>query len=299
MEDGAFGISTGLDYPPGSFAETDELVELSTEAARLGGIYHTHVRYGLGDRYLDPFKEAIDIGRRSGVAVHLTHMFNRVPLRGGARGLLDMVEDSRAEGLDVTFDCFPYPFGGTRVLIMLPQWAQDGGVEAIKELLRSPEGRERLRAEIRPRGQFWDEMWLTYFKRPQNRQYEGRSTANVAEMRGQHPVDALCDLLLEEDLQVSYFAAVVDHTTLTDFVTHPLQMVGSDALLIGDFPVPMSYGTYPVILAEVVREQKRMSLPEAIRKMTSYPAQRLGLPDRGLLREGMKADIVVFDADNI
>ena len=165
MEDGAFGISTGLDYPPGSFAETDELVELSTEAARLGGIYHTHVRYGLGDRYLDPFKEAIDIGRRSGVAVHLTHMFNRVPLRGGARGLLDMVEDSRAEGLDVTFDCFPYPFGGTRVLIMLPQWAQDGGVEAIKELLRSPEGRERLRAEIRPRGQFWDEMWLTYFKR--------------------------------------------------------------------------------------------------------------------------------------
>ena len=299
MEEGAFGMSTGLDYPPGSYADTDELVELSTEAARLGGIYHTHVRYWLGDRYLDPFKEALDIGRRSGVAVHLTHMFNRVPLRGSARDMLRMVEDSRVEGLDVTFDCFPYPFAGTRVLIVFPQWAQDGGVEKIKEIIGSPEGRERLRGEMRPRGQSWDEMWLTYFKRSQNRQYEGRSVANVADMRGQHPVDALCDLLLEEDLQVSYFAAPVDHTTLTDFVTHPLQMVGSDALLIGDFPVPMSYGTYPVILAEVVREEKRMSLPEAIRKMTSYPAQRLGLPDRGLLRDGMKADIVVFDADNI
>ena len=136
-------------------------------------------------------------------------------------------------------------------------------------------------------------------KQPHNRQYEGKSVTEVAEMMGKHPVDALCDLLLDEDLQVSYFAAVVDPATISDFVVHPLQMVGSDALLLGDYPPPMAYGTFPIILSELVREEGRLSLQEAIRKMTSYPAQRLGISDRGLLRDGMKADIVVFDPKTI
>ena len=118
-------------------------------------------------------------------------------------------------------------------------------------------------------------------------------------MRGTHPVDTLCELLLEEGLQVSYVAAGADPTTIWDFVVHPLQMVGSDALLLGEYPPPMAYGTYPFILSEIVREERRLSLPEAIRKMTSYPAARLGIPDRGLLREGMKADIVVFDPKTV
>ena len=299
MEEGAFGLSTGLDYPPGSYADTDELVELSAEAARLGGIYHTHVRYLLGDRYLDPFKEAIEIAMRSGVALHITHLFRRLVNPGGARPLLDLVEEARDNGMDVTFDYFPYPYGGTRAMVVFPQWAQEGGPEKLKEVLGSPEGRERLRIEAAPRGRGWDEMWLTYFKQPQNHKYEGESVADIAESMGKHPIDALCDLLLDEDLQVSYVAANADPHTTWDFIAHPLQMVGSDALLVGDYPPPMAYGTYPIILSEVVREERRMSLPEAIRKMTSYPAQRLGLPDRGLLREGMKADLVVFDAKAI
>ena len=300
MEEGAYGMSTGLDYPPGSYADTDELVELSREAARLGGIYHTHVRYTLGDRYLDPFKEAIEIGRRSGVPVHITHLFRRVTNPGGARPILELVEDARDEGLDVTFDCFPYPYGGTRVIIVFPHWAQEGGPERLKDVMRSPEGRERLRgAEVKPRGRGWDEMWLTYFEKPDNRKYEGASIAEVAELMGKHPVDALCDLLLDEDLRVSYFADLIDPRTISDFVVHPLQMVGTDALLLGDYPPPMAYGTYPLILSEIVRDERRMSLPEAIRKMTSYPAQRLGIQDRGLLREGMKADVVVFDPETI
>ena len=299
MEEGAFGISTGLDYPPGGYADTNELVELSKEAARLGGIYHTHVRYGLGDRYFDPFKEAFEIGHRSGVPIHITHFFRRTTSPGGAKPLLDMVEEERAKGLDVTFDCFPYPVGGTRILIVFPAWAHDGGPEKLKEVLRSEEGRERLRREVGPRGLGWDEMWMTYFKQPHNLQYEGKSVAAAAEMMSKHPVDALCDLLLDEDLRVSYFAAVVDPATIGDFVAHPLQMVGSDALLLGDFPPPMAYGTYPLILAETVREEKRLSLQEAIRKMTSYPAQRLGIADRGLLRDGMKADVVIFDPATI
>ncbi len=299
MEEGAVGISTGLDYPPGSYADTDELVELSEEAARLGGIYHTHVRYSLGDRYFDPFEEALEIGRRSGIPIHITHLFRRVTYPGGASRLIEMVEDARDEGMDVTFDCFPYPVGGTRILIVFPQWTHDGGTEKLKEVLRSSEARERLRKEIAPRGRGWDEMWLTYFNQPHNRRFEGKSIAEVADTMGKDPVDALCDLLLDEDLQVSYSGATIDQATINDFVSHPLQMTGSDALLLGDYPPPMAYGTFPVILSEIVREEKKMSLPEAIRKMTSYPAQRLAIPDRGLLREGMKADITVFDAKTI
>ena len=299
MEEGAVGMSTGLDYPPGSFADTDELVELSAEAARLGGIYHTHVRYSLGDRYIDPFEEAIEIGRRSGVPVHVTHMFRRPTNPGGSGPIIGLVEDARNEGLDVTFDCFPYPYGGTRATIVLPQWTQDGGPDGLRDVLRSPEARDRLRTETVPRGRGWDEMWLTYFEQPHNRGYEGWSLAAVADDMERHPVDALCDLLLDEDLQVSYFTANVDAATISDFVVHPLQMVGSDALLIGDYPVPMAYGTYPLILSEIVREERRLPLPDAIRKMTWYPAQRLGISDRGLIRDGMKADIVVFDPETI
>jgi N-acyl-D-amino-acid deacylase len=142
-------------------------------------------------------------------------------------------------------------------------------------------------------------MWLTYFKRPENHKYEGRSVAEIAEMMGQHPVDALCDLLLAEDLQVCYVAEGLNAKTLPAFVTHPLSMVGSDAVLLGDFPSPRTYGCFPVILAEYVREERQISLPNAIRKMTSFPAQRLGLSDRGILRDGMKADITIFDPNTV
>ena len=299
MEEGAFGISTGLDYPPGSYADTAELVELSHEAARLGGIYHTHVRNSLGDRFLDPFKEAIDIGRRSGIPSHITHLYHRLTHPGGGRRILDLVESARGEGLDVTFDSYPYIYSSTRLLIILPHWTQDGGPEKLKEVLRSPEGRERLHREVGPWTLSWNDMWLTYFKQPHNRQYEGRSIAEAAEMMGVDEVDAVCDLLLDEDLQTSYVAAGPNGTTLPDFVKHPLSMVGSDALLIGDYPSPRTYGTFPVILSEFVREERSMSLENAIRKMTSFPSQRLGIPDRGILRNGMKADIVVFDPQTI
>ena len=146
MEEGAWGVSTGLDYPPGSYADTAELTALSQEAARLGGIYHTHVRFSLGDRFLDPFREALDIGRGSGVPVHITHFYHRTTSPGGASRMLGLVEDGRDEGLDVTFDSYPCLFGSTRLLILLPPWTHNGGPERLKALLRSPEGRERLQA---------------------------------------------------------------------------------------------------------------------------------------------------------
>jgi N-acyl-D-amino-acid deacylase len=299
MEEGAWGMSTGLDYPPGSYADTAELVHLSREAARLGGIYHTHVRYSLGDRFLDPFREALDIGRGSGIATHITHFYHRTTAPAGARRMLELVEDAREGGLDVTFDSYPYVFSSTRLNIVIPQWAFDGGPERLRAALASPEARTRMKKEIGPRAVSWHEMWITHLKRPEHHRYEGRSLAEVAEMRGQDVVDAICDLLLAEDQQVSYVSAGANAATLPKFVSHPLSMVGSDALLIGDYPSPRTYGTFPIILAEYVREDRFLSLPDAIRKMTSFPAQRLGLPDRGLLRDGFVADVVVFDARTV
>jgi N-acyl-D-amino-acid deacylase len=297
MEEGAWGLSTGLDYPPGSYADTAELTELSREARRLGGIYHTHVRYSLGDRFLDPFREALDIGRGSQVPVHITHFYQRTTSPGGAARMLRLVEDAREEGLDVTFDSYPYTLSSTRLLIMVPQWAHDGGPERLKAVLRTE--RDRLRKEMQPRSGSWADIWLTNFRHHHHHRFEGRSIAEVAEMLGKDPVDAVCDLLLAEDLQVSYVSASGQGATLPKFVGHPLSMVGSDALLIGEYPSPRTYGTFPIILAEYVREERVVALPDAIRKMTSFPAQRLGLPDRGLLRDGFKADIVVFDPQRV
>jgi N-acyl-D-amino-acid deacylase len=251
------------------------------------------VRYSLGDRFLDPFKEALDIGRGSQVPVHITHFYQRTTSPGGAARMLQLVEDAREEGLDVTFDSYPYTLSSTRLLIMVPQGAHDGGVDRLKTVLRTD--RERLRKEMQPRAGSWTDIWLTNFKHHQHHRFEGRSIAEIAEIMGKDPIDVVCDLLLAEDLQVSYVSASGNGATLPKFVTHPLSMVGSDALLIGDYPSPRTYGTFPIILAEYVREERIVSLPDAIRKMTSFPAQRLGLPDRGLLRDGCKADLVVFD----
>lgn len=296
MDDGAFGLSTGLDYPPGSYAQTDELVELAEGAGKLGGFYHTHVRYSLGDQYLDPFKEALEIGRRSGSPVHLTHLSGIAESHRGSGRIIELVESARASGMDVTFDMFPYRYGGTKVLILFPQWIQDGGPENIIRVLNSDDARERLRKEVLPPfSGNWSDCWVTNFKQPHNKQYDGKPIAHVAEMRKQHPVDAMCDLLLDENLGVSIVIAVTDMSTLPDVMEHPLYMVGSDSVMIGDFPAPMAWGCYPQFLSHMVREEKRLTLQEAIRKMTSYPAARLGISDRGMLKDGLKADITVFD----
>ena len=299
MEEGAYGMSTGLDYPPGSYASTQELIDLSREAARLGGIYHTHVRNTLGDQYLDPLKEAIDIGRYSGIPSHITHLSQQKRHPGGAEQILALVEKSRDDGVDVTFDMFPSLFGSTRLTILFPQWTMDGGPERQKQVFASLEGRERLKEEMRPGAVSYDEMWLTYFKRPHNHRFEGKSIAETAALMGKDEVDAMCDLLLDEDLQVCYVMAGTNGMTLPKFINHPLSMIGSDGVLLGDYPSPRTYGTFPTVLEKFVREEGGMSLPEAVRKMTSFPAQRLGIPDRGLLRDGFKADLVVFDAGTV
>jgi N-acyl-D-amino-acid deacylase len=298
MEEGAWGLSTGLDYPPGAYASTDELVALSEVSARMGGFYHTHTRASLRAKgLLAPWDEALDIGRRSGSPIHLTHYRQSAQGVGSHLDYLGLVEDARDEGMDVTFDCYTYPYSGTTVTIGLPHWAKDGGPERLMVALQDPDDRAKMKCEMA--SSRLEDNWLTNFTQPQNKKYDGRLLEEIAEMREQDMVDALFDLLIEEKLGISTVGLGTNQHTLYAFVSHPYGMIASDAILFGEYPSPRTYGCFPIVLAEFVRAEKHLRLPEAIRKMTSFPAQRLGLPDRGLLVDGFKADIVVFNPKTV
>ena len=301
MADGAVGLSSGLDYPPGSFATTEELATLTRTAGEAGGFYHTHVRYPLGDRFLDPFKEAIDIGRRAGAPSHITHFYHRETHPGGADQLLALVDDARAEGLDITFDTYPYEWASTRLLIQLPQWVQAGGPAALKERIAERSTRDRLREEFAARGAAytgragWADIRLGGFTKKELLQWESRTVADVMDEMGLDPVDAICDLLLLENLGVSQVTSGPWSKTLPEFVKHPIGMVGTDSTFIGAKPSPRTYGSYPRILGQFVRDEQLLSLEEAVRKMTGAAAARLGLKQRGTITDGYLADLVVFD----
>ena len=303
MEEGAWGISTGLDYPPGSFASTDELIELSKTVQSMGGFYHTHTRASLKSKgTYEPWNEAVEIGRRSGIPIHLTHYRQPSQGEGSHNEYLGLVENGRDEGIDVTFDCYTYPYSGTSATIHIPSWAKEDGPEQLMFALSSPDNRKKMKKEIRSRERIdatWRERWLHNFRQPQNVKYEGKSLREISEIRGEDPEEVLFDLLFEEKLGVSEVGTGTNAQTLPAFVSHPYGMIASDAILFGEMPNPRTYGCFPVVLSEFVRAEKHLKLPEAIRKMTSFPAQRLGLRDRGLIRDGYKADLVIFDPETV
>jgi N-acyl-D-amino-acid deacylase len=301
MSDGAFGLSSGLDYPPGAYATTEELASLSRTAARHGGIYHTHVRYSLGDRYLDPFREAIEIGRRADAPAHITHFYHRATFPAGPEPMLALVDDARTSGQDVTFDTYPSEWASTKLLILIPQWVQAGGPEPTLERLQDRAVRDRIRSELSDRGVLFagpgglGDVRLGAFRRPEHLRWEGLTLRDVIKATGADPVDLVCDLLVDEDLGVNEVTPGPWSETMPAFVTHPVGMVGTDSVFIADKPSPRTYGSFPRILGQFVRDEGRMPLEEAIRKMTGAAAARLGLRDRGVVREGAIADLVVFD----
>jgi N-acyl-D-amino-acid deacylase len=301
MEQGAFGISSGLDYPPGAYATTDELAALANEAAALGGIYHTHVRYALGDRFLDPFREAIEIGRRGEAPAHITHFYHRLTFPGTPDQMLELVDEAVARGQDVSFDLYPSEWASTRLLILIPTWVLEGGPRRTKERLSDPAVRERIRRELRDRGQLFAgggglrDIRIGYLRRPGNLRWEGRTMGELIDETGTDPVDALCDLLLAEDLRPNEVTPGPNLPGTRRFLRHPGAMIGTDSVFVGARPSPRTYGSYPRILGQFVRDEALLGLEDAVRRMTSMPAARLGLRDRGTIRDGAVADLVVFD----
>ena len=299
MRDGAFGFTTGLTYAPGAYSDTNELAAIATVAAEEGGFYCTHARYTLGDRLLDPFREALEVGRRSGAPVHISHYHS--PVAGLGAQMTALVDEAHNQGQDVTFDQYPYPAASTILHSLLPYWVHAGGPRALMTRLSDPKVRDMMVRAVEPQwgGQTLDNYIFAHIASDKNKEWEGRSLEELAAHRGGRMVDAVSDLLLEEDLQVAFVARTGNLENIREIASHPAQMIGTDAILTGGRPNPRTYGTYPYVLAQFVRGEGLFSLEEAIRKMTGAPARRLGLSDRGVIRDGAKADLVLFDPSGV
>ena len=295
MSKGAVGLSTGLAYPPGVYASTEELVALCQTVAECGGVYVTHVRYDLGDGAFDGFREAVAIGARSGCPVHFSHYATSIITRGQTARLLEIVDQARASGIDLTFDSYPWEAGSTTMHIAVPIWAHSGGPHKLLQRLKNKDDRAKMRGKSTKVVGAVDRMVISAVKSKKNNWCEGLTVAAVADRLNKDPWDTMCDLMIEEELEVAFYCFTGDMNDVKAIMTHPAHMFITDGLRIGGMPNPRTYGTYPKILGQLVRDEKVLPMEQAIRKMTSFPAQRFGLAGRGILRDGMKADIVVFN----
>jgi N-acyl-D-amino-acid deacylase len=304
MEEGAVGLSTGLIYPPGVIADTEEIVALARTAAEAGGFYASHVR-GEGDTLLAAISEAIEVGRRAGLPVQISH------LKASGRAnwpkmaeAITLIERARATGLDVTADMYPYPAGSTGLTALLPTWAHAGGRDALVARLSDPAGRARIREALDGAGLAADAGWHSIMISgcPAAPRYEGRTIADIAAERHQPESEAVIDILREVEAGADMILFMMSEDNVALGLRQPWVMIGSDGegrATDGPYatgkPHPRNYGTCPRFLGHYVRERGLVALEEAIRKMTSLPAAKLRLRDRGVLRPGALADVVVFD----
>ncbi len=322
VEQGAFSLSTGLSLSPSGYMSTDEVAELCKAIAHYdGAFYVTHARVGAG-RHLRAIEEAIEIGRKGGVPVQFSHLaIGSQPDMGGwrkprpepvGRGpeMMELFDDARKDGLDITFDSYPYTAGQAGVDQTVPNWAQAGGVAGYMARLRDPDTRARILDEVRAGlggvAPLWDTWIIAEVGSDANKGLIGRSIAEIAAEREVEPAEAALQLEEEEEGEIS---AVVHNRSERDvrfFLSHPLGMIGSDGMAISPTGVhaseqhhPRFYGTYPRILGRYVREQSLMSLETAVHKMTGMPAERLCLEDRGRVEVGLVADLAVFDPDTV
>jgi N-acyl-D-aspartate/D-glutamate deacylase len=308
MEHGALGLSTGLVYVPGIYAQTDEIIDIAKVAARYGGLYATHMR-DEGERLFEAFDEAIQIGRHAEIPVQISHhKASGKANHGKVRETLKRLEAERTHGLDITVDQYPYTASSTTLASVLPPWSQVGGVPKIVERLRDPSTRREIRAtmvaepqhgEHMIRGCHWDEILIASVKSARNKVCEGQSLQQIAEMRGEEPLESVFDLLLDEECAVAMIMFTMAEDDVRTVMRHPATMIGTDGIWSHGKPHPRIYGSYPRILGMYVRQERLLSLEEAVRKMTSFPAQKFGLWKKGIVRQGMDADVIIFDPDTI
>jgi len=316
MKDGAFGMSSGLVYLPGCYAETSELIEFCKVVATYEGIYTSHIR-GERETIVEALKEAIEIAEKANVSLQVSHNCPKYGGHGKFKEMVDIYEAARLRGVDVTLDNDAHTDLNPSLSEALPQWAQVGGAKKIVERLKDARTREKIKKEI-VEDRFpgpgycgllkhgrWDRIFLFRCKR--NKSLIGKSLEEIAKSKELDPFEAYFDLIIEEEGEVTGLFNYIDEDDIRTVLKHPLMMVCSDGSALAPCGAlgkihgysPCSYGEYPYILERYVREEKILTLQEAIRKMTSFPAQKLGLRDRGLLREGMWADIVIFDPKTI
>ncbi|MBM3221629.1 MAG: D-aminoacylase [Candidatus Rokubacteria bacterium] len=320
MDEGAFGMSTGLIYAPGAWADTAEIVEVARAAARLRGFYATHMR-GEGATLLQAVTEAITVGREADMPVQISHLKAAGrPNWGKVAEALALIDAARAEKLDVLADAYPYTASSTSLRTLLPDWALEGGVDAMLGRLQDGDGRAQVREALTGTGEppgapgtrgesmamrvGWDNIMIV--GTTARRDAEGRRLGEIAKARKVDPEDALFELLLDERGRVGVILFQMNEDDLRRALAHPAVMVGSDGSALsptgptaGTKPHPRSYGTFPRVLGEYAREQRTITLPQAIHKMTGLPARRLGLRDRGAIKVGARADLVVFDARRV
>jgi len=312
MDAGAFGLSSGLIYPPGIYCKTWELVELAKVVSKHGGIYASHIR-GEGKTLIEAVKEAIRVGEEAGVPVQISHhKAAGKTYWGETLKTLSMMEEARERGVDVACDVYPYTAGMTSLITLLPPWAHEGGLEKLLDRLRDVGEREKIKKDmVTGVGEWesfvkeygWENIYVSSVKTEKNRCFEGKNFREIRVLReAPDEYTALFDLILEEKGCVTMVVFQMSEDDVRRVISSHLSMISTDSWSVspkGELgrgkPHPRFYGTYPRVFKKYVVEEKLFSLEEAVRKMTSFPAQRLGLRDRGMVREGFWADIVVFD----
>ena len=316
MRDGAIGVSTALQYAPAPYAKTEELIELAKEAGRFGGIYATHMR-SEGDQIDQALEEAFRIGREAHVPVEIWHLkaagksnFGRMP------EIVSRIEAARRSGVDVAANTYAYTAWFNTFSAFVPPWAHDGGDAKLIERLKDPAARARIRKELQTPSSSWDNEWqeipdpeailIGVVQNPKLLPIQGKRLSEVAAIWKEDPIDAMCDLLIEDQAftQVAVFGMSEPDVLLAlqqpwVSIDNDSQGTSPEGLLGREHPHPRAYGTFPRILRKYVREEHRLTLEDAIRKFTALPAARMRLNDRGVLKTGMWADITIFDPKTV
>src|SRR5437867_11392585 len=312
MLDGAVGVSTSLEYPPAPYAKTEELIALASEASRFGGIYATHMR-NEGTGILAAIDEALRIGREARIPVEIWHLkVGGKPSWGHMPEVVAKINSARAQGLDVTADTYAYTAWFNDFSAFIPAWAHDGGNAKLIERLKDPATRDRIRKDMLTPSDQWDNEWqeipgpeavlIGVVHNPQLLPWQGKTLAEIAKIGNKDPMDALFDLLIEDPALTSVAVFGMSEPDVSLALQQPWVSVDNDSsgtsldgILGQEHPHPRAYGTFPRILRKYVREERKLTLEDAIRKFTALPAQRMRLTDRGVLKASMCADIVIFD----
>ena len=308
MEQGCYGFTTGLIYPPGCFCENDEIIEIAKVVARYGGFYKSHMR-NEGDELLKSIEDTVKVGECAGLPVQIVHLkvVGRKNWNYKVSSALAYIDKARSRGIDVTVDQYPYMASATTLTTTIPQWAHEGGLDKMVDRLKDSVLRAKITEEMRinfaQNERLWSDVYVSTVDSKENAWVMGKNIQEIADQLKKDPYDAAVDLMIEEDGNVRQVAFGMCEDDIELIMKHPLVMIGSDgsayALNTNDVPHPRNYGTFPRVIAEYCRNRKLFSLETAIYKMTGFPAARIGLTDRGLLKVGMWADLVLFDFDKI